>query len=84
MIRRWRMWRLRAWERRLQFAQIRMDTFKENEDGWDPQDRKYRRNMLEHHCAVARFEVESRKAMLWPDPKLLAPATVQDDREATP
>ena len=80
IIRWWRLWRIRVWEQRLRYAQIRMETFKINEYGWEPSDRKYRQNLLEHDCSEARFEVESRKAILWPDPKLLATATVSDQK----
>lgn len=79
MIRLWRLWRLKAWERCLRAAQIRMDVFKKNEYEWDHRQREHRMNMLEHACALAAFEVESRKVILWPDPKLLASATKVND-----
>ncbi|KKN72205.1 hypothetical protein LCGC14_0413420 [marine sediment metagenome] len=79
MIRWWRLWRLKAWERHLRAAQIRIDVFKENKYEWDPRQREHRLNMLEHDCALAAFEVESRKAILWPDPKLLPLAKVRDE-----
>ncbi len=81
MIRLWRRWRLRAWERRLRYAQIRMKTFEEHQHGWDALDLTTRLHLLQHDLGQARYEVESLKAILQPEPKSLPVAIAIPPKE---